>query len=86
MGVEFLGGVPDQGASIAEIYCYVAIDKDGNEGICGMFTGMGWMPLVTGSWRICEKLKLHAKEIARASPETKIVLRKFGQAVDLETL
>ncbi len=77
---------PGRNDAAHEIYAVVSRDDDGNEGITGMLSPDGWVPLVTCKLRDIDMLRPHLAEMAQADPKAKFVIRKFGQAVDIETI
>ena len=72
------------GFVITEMSVFVAVDDgDGDEGVIGMTTDMGWMPLVGADMARIESLKPIAKQIAKALRK-KVVLKKFKLAGEEE--
>lgn len=45
---------------IDELYAFVAIDKEGHEGILGMTTAGGWVPLIGADLARIESIKPYA--------------------------
>ena len=60
---------------ITEMYAFVAKDEDG-EGVIGMKTEDGWMPLVGADMARVASLIPHALAVAKASGK-EVVLKKF---------
>lgn len=77
---------PNRNDTAREIYAIISRDDDGNEGITGMLTESGWVPLVTCRLKDIDMLRPHLLEMTQAEAKTKFVVRKFGQAVDIETI
>jgi hypothetical protein len=71
---------------ITEMYAFVAVDRDGDEGIIGMRAPDGsWMPLVGADKARVESLRSIAREIARAS-HREVRLLRFSVREELEVL
>lgn len=51
---------------LEEVWIVISVDADGNEGLCGMTTAQGWMPLVAAHPRMLPRFKQLAAEIAVA--------------------
>lgn len=78
---------PDRGHEVSSIYAVVAIDPQGNEGICGSVGAMGPMPWVFSKLETIDRMRPQIELLKRASkPGTRIVLRKFADVMDIETL
>lgn len=68
---------------IEEMYAFVAEDSGpDDEGLIGMNTGSGWMPLVGADMARVESLKPIAREIAEATGK-KIKILHFTQREEL---
>ena len=68
---------------IEEMFAFVAEDSGpDDEGIVGMNTGAGWMPLVGADMARVESLRPIARTIA-AETEVRIKLLRFTQREDL---
>jgi hypothetical protein len=65
-------------APITELFAFISMDNQGNEGICGMITPSS-MPMITSKERIAEKLKDQARELARLSGKA-VRLVRFTRA------
>ena len=62
---------------INELYAYVSVDANGNEGIIGHGTATGaWFPLVTGNRELAMSLMETAREAGELAGE-EVVLVKF---------
>lgn len=59
---------PPNEAPIPELFVFLSLDADGNEGItASILPNLGSTPLVTSKRRIAEQMKAIAAEIARMS-------------------
>ena len=71
---------PPNERPIPELFAFVSIDENGNEGIvASILPGLGATPMVTASLKALEGLKGMAEELARQSGKA-IVLRRFARA------
>lgn len=52
---------------ISTVTAFVSVDKDGNEGVIGMMSSMGWVPFVCADEKRIASLYPHAKELSKAS-------------------
>lgn len=52
---------------IEKIYCFISKDEDGDEGVCGFKTAVGWMPMVAADRERLNLLTPIAKQIAQAT-------------------
>lgn len=50
---------------IDSVYAVVSVDEDGTEGLCGMLTQTGWLPLIVADKKHLPALRLQAGMIAR---------------------
>jgi hypothetical protein len=71
--------------SIDQVYAFVAIDSDGEEGITAYRSAEGWMPLVCGDWDRVQSLMLIAQKIANQTGKT-ISLVKFERRSQIEEI
>lgn len=73
---------------ITELYAYISIDKDGNEGICGAPLGVNGttMPLVFGYERVALKFMPIVEELAENCPHMQFKLVKFTQREEIQTI
>jgi hypothetical protein len=81
-------GVPERAQELDAVYIVVAVDRDGNEGICGHYApDLGaMMPHVFQKLATVDRVRpIIARIKAGSAPGTWIVLRKFSDAIDLET-
>lgn len=78
---------PNRNQSAAKLWCYISVDKEGNEAPCGMLGSHGWMAMMSSEWRLVEKMRPQAVKMARALPAgLRIILREYSDCTDLETL
>lgn len=81
--------IEDRGAStqpIPELFAYVSIDGNGNEGILsGRIPDMGAVPFVFGYRRIADKFRPLAQDIGSRTGQT-IKLVRFTAREDIETI
>lgn len=49
---------------ISKVTAFVSVDKDGNEGVMGMNTSMGWMPFIGADEERLTQLYPIAKEMS----------------------
>lgn len=70
--------------SIDELYVFVAVDDQGNEGVAAYYADGMWYPLVAADKARVNSLRNMAKYIAMQT-KRKVVLRKFSTKEDLET-
>lgn len=70
---------------VDQMYAYVSVDDDGDEGICGIRTGMGWMPMVGADMARMLSLRNHAELVAQESGRT-VRLVRFGVRELLDTI
>lgn len=70
---------------IDQMYAFVATDKNGDEGIIGMNTADGWLPLVGADMERIDSLKRIARE-AGIQAQVKVKLIKFSAMEVLEEL
>lgn len=61
---------------ITELYAFVSTDIDGNEGVVGMQTPEGWMPLIGADMDRVESMVSAAKEIQRVTGQL-VFIKKF---------
>jgi hypothetical protein len=65
-------------APIVELFAFISLDDQGNEGICGAISP-ALAPMITSKERVAEKLKDQAREIARLSGKA-VRLVRFTRA------
>jgi hypothetical protein len=70
---------------IEEMFAFVTVDADGNEGVAAMKTVMGWMPMVGADWNMVQSLKPAAVQIANAIGRP-IKLIKFRERIEVEDI
>lgn len=71
------------GFKITELWAYISIADDGDEGICAIRLGDTWMPLIMTDIARIISLRPHAEKIASDSKK-KIKLVRFSQRTDVE--
>lgn len=72
--------MPDEakdGHRINLMYAFIAIDEDGDEGVCAMYTPEGWVPMVGSDMERVDTLRKVAAGIARRSGKI-VHLRRFS--------
>jgi hypothetical protein len=74
---------PGQRLRIDELFAWVAVDENGDEGVMGMKTGHGWVPMVGADRERIESFRKYAMAVSAGSRE-KARLVKFTNRVDLE--
>lgn len=71
---------------VDEIWAFLSVDADNNEGIIGFSTNDGrWVPMVCADRKNIDPLRPLAKEIAAAAGKT-VVLAHFSQRDDVELI
>lgn len=68
---------------IDNLWAFLSIDEDGDEGVCAFHGSQGWMPMVATDLKRVESLKPLAQEMATEGNNIKLV--KFTERVDVET-
>jgi hypothetical protein len=77
---------PNTQPRIDEMWVYVSIDSDGNEGVVGSYVpGSGWVPLMATDPQRLELIRPMALAVARQSG-MRIRLVKFSSREVLETI
>lgn len=75
---------PGQERPVNELWVYLAVDSNGNEGICGMPLLGTTLPMVFGYERVALKFTFTAEQIAKASGKA-VKLVKFTGREDIQT-
>ncbi len=70
---------------IDSLWAFTSVDTDGTEGVIGMHTGMGWIPLMGADLAMIAKLRRHAQVIATATGRP-VVLSHYSVRTDQETI
>ncbi|MDE2104574.1 MAG: hypothetical protein KGL39_45485 [Patescibacteria group bacterium] len=78
--------LPDRNQSAAKLWCFVAIDDEGNESPCGMSGPHGFTMMMASQWETVEQMRPLAARMAKAVPKLRIVLREYSEFIDPETL
>jgi hypothetical protein len=73
-----------EGFQITSIQAFIAVGDDGDEGIIGEMTGMGWMPFIAADMVRLEELKPRAIAIGRMTNKV-VKLARFMVREDVET-
>lgn len=72
--------------SVDEVWAFLSVDeKDNTEGIIGMMTPNGWLPLIAADAERLTKLLPYAQDVATAT-NTAVKLVKFAQREDVKIL
>jgi hypothetical protein len=71
--------------NIEKMFAYIARDADGTEGLIGIMTPEGWMPLVGADLQRAASLKPYAQAMANEL-QSIVTLAVFSVREDLETL
>jgi hypothetical protein len=77
---EGKGGV---GFRIRELWAFLAVHDDNDEGVVGMLTPNGWVPMVVADKTRLDQLLPKARELARSQGKT-IRLVRFHVRQDVE--
>lgn len=89
MATDALLTKPERGDTVDAIYVIVAVDPEGNEGVCGgQLSGSNFlMPFVFSKLDSVDRVRPWIETIRALSvPGTRFVLRKYADPLDLETL
>lgn len=70
---------------IDEIFAFITTDDQGNEGICGFLSNLGWIPMVGADQAAIDKLKPMAKKITQETGK-QIEICRFSKRESVETL
>jgi hypothetical protein len=70
---------------IGHIWAFLSVDDDGNEGLCGIRTNEGWLPLVCADDARMKSLIPIAHGIARSTGKL-IKLVKFHNREDIKDI
>ena len=80
------GYLPERGFRIGAITAFVSIDpEDDAEGVCGVKTPVGWMPMIAASEDRIRSLRSTAKAIAEQT-QRPVTLVRFTQREDVESI
>jgi len=69
---------------VEKLYCALAIDNEGIEGICAHVSELGSMPLVISKAFNLDKIKMAAQHIANESG-TNVIITEFSVRRDIVT-
>ena len=70
---------------IDKLYAFVAVDSQGNEGVCAFMAGRSWMPMVAADSARIKSLYPIAQQISRESNQT-IRLIEFSTRKQLDII
>lgn len=70
---------------IVSLHAFVAVGKDGDEGLVATMKGNTWLPMVAADPARLEQLRPEAEEIARVTGQT-IRLVRFTQREEIEVI
>lgn len=70
---------------IDEMFAFSVVDEDGSEGIIGVQTSNGWMPLVGADMERVGSYMQHAKMIAKQTNK-KVTVLKFSKREIIEEI
>lgn len=76
---------PENTFKITEIYAFVSVDEDGNEGVLAANLGGMMMPFVCADKARVDSLRNHAEKIAHMTAK-KIKLVKFTNREEIEEI
>lgn len=73
--------------TIERMFVFIAVDKDGNEGVAAMYneSDKRWLPLVVSQEDMIEKVMPMARQIMAITGKT-ITVAEFSHRVDREKL
>jgi len=79
---------PPNKLRIDEIFCFISVDDDGNEGVCAFQAGATMMPMMGADLDRVESLRPIAKQLARMQyfTDKKICLIKFTVREEMEII
>lgn len=77
---------PGNEQPITELYAFVSVDQNGNEGICSTGDSESQMPLVFGYERVALKFLPLVEEMAKGVPHMQFKLVKFTNREVLKTI
>ena len=64
------------GFKIEDIWLFVSVGHDGDEGVCAFQVADGWMPMVAADEKRLEQLKPIAARLAQSTGQT-VQLKRF---------
>ena len=70
---------------INEMYAYIAVDGDGDEGVCAFWSEGSWYPMVGADQERTDALRDMAQSIANET-DTTLELRRYSGVEMLETI
>lgn len=69
--------------NITEMFAFISVDSDGNEGVIAMNTSMGLAPMVGADMNRINQFRPHAIRLAKSTGQA-VKLIKFTSRVELE--
>jgi hypothetical protein len=73
------------GHRAGEMFAFIAINEQGDEGLLGVMAPAGYLKFVASRKELIETMRPYAEEIARTTRQ-RVVLRRYVVAEDLEEL
>jgi len=73
------------GYRIRELWVFVSIDADGDEGMCAFMSETGWMPMIAADMKRVDSLRPIAQAICNESGST-VEVRHLTQIETVETI
>lgn len=70
---------------IDQLFAFTCVDVDGTEGVVGVLTGDGWVPLVGANMIRVNQLRPEAQRIANET-RRKVLVKRFSTMTVLEEL
>lgn len=83
--VILTGGEHGVGFHIQELWAWISVHDDGDEGLIGSLHGGTWLPLIGADRERIESLRSWAVLAAAASGKP-VVLARFSVRTDIETI
>lgn len=77
-----MNGIPE----IKELWAWTFIDKDGTEGVMGMMSDTGWMPMVVYKRKTADLFRPIVQRALQANGGEKAMLKHFTSAKILEEI
>lgn len=76
---------PENTFRIDTVWMAISVDEQGNEGLCAMFDGKSWFPLIASDEKRLEWVIRNAKLMAKNSRNT-IKIIKFTTREEIEVI
>jgi hypothetical protein len=74
-----------EGFRVTELFAYLVVGPDGDEGVPAVHNGDGWMPLVAADAERLEHLRPYAQQVADVGRRP-VSLVRFGVREEVETV